>query len=161
VGKTSVARRLGGSGSAYLDARGVRDALCEHVQLRGWNPRLLDAPSLVLDGPVWLRNRPHAVAALVELLRYRSDRGRMTLVCQTDEDGSIEILMGELDPGSAVVIGLRFPSGTRGRLRFARRVCDELGLARELARSTDQIEPWGYEQVIRTLQGVSLRVSTG
>lgn len=157
VGKSSVAQRLASldlpcaKGVLCLDTRQLQDALVVQVGARGWDPRLLEVPALVLDGPVWLHNRPAAVRALCELLRIRAERGLRTLVCQSDHDCSIDVLMGALEAGSSVVVGLRFPKGTRGRLRFARRVCEELDIPRSLARGSDLLEPWGYEAVIAYL----------
>lgn len=150
-GKTSVARRLAGEGHTYLDTRETQNALVDYVASRSWAGGLVDAPALVLDGPIWLRNRPAAVTALGELLRRRLEAGRRTIVCQSDSDGSVQELIKSMEPGSLVVIGLRFPKGVRGRRRFARRICDRLGLPRSAARGTEQIEPWGYEPVIRSL----------
>lgn len=162
VGKTSVALRLAHPDECappadllYMDSRALQNALVERVAARRWEDRLVDAASLVLDGPVWLRNRPAAVDALCELLNGRAARGRRTLVCQNDQDGSIEVLMGEMEAGSMAIVGLRFPKGTRGRLRFARRVCDEMSLPRIAARGTDVLEPWGYERVIAFLRARS------
>ncbi len=154
VGKTCVAHRVAApDGSALvLGAREVQEALVERVAQRGWSERLLTVRALVLDGPVWLRNRPAAVDALCELLYARSDAGFRTLVCQGTSDASVEELMGRMPAGSLAVIGLRFPKGSRGRLRFARRACDELAIPRTAARSTDLIEPWGYARVMAALQ---------
>jgi hypothetical protein len=74
------------------------------------------------------------------------------VLCQCDEDGSIDELIAVMRPGSIAVIGLRFPRGKRGRLRFARRVCEELGAPREAARGTDQLEPWGYSRVVESIR---------
>ncbi len=146
-GKTSVARRLAGERHLYLDTRQTHDALVAYVARKQWSDALIEARAVVFDGPVWLRTRPAAVAALCALMRQRQQAGRITLMCQNDADGSLDELIAAMEPGSLVVIGLRFPKGARGRMRFARRVCDELGLPRMAARGTDQIEPWGYDEV--------------
>lgn len=160
AGKTSVATRIAdpwhGSDVAatetvVLDTPNLNDALIACVRERGWPERIARARALVLDGPVWLKNRPGAVSALSDLLKQRADAGLRTCVCQDDADNSVGMLMERLPSGSYAVIGLRFPTGTRGRLRFARRVCDELGAPRTLARGTDLLEPWGYERVIQHL----------
>jgi hypothetical protein len=142
-----------------LDTRALQNALVERIALRHWPARILNVPALVLDGPVWLKNRPSAVDALRELIRERAKAGRRTLVCQSDEDCSVEVLLGEMEAGSTAVIGLRFPKGPRGRLRFARRMCDDLGLSTERARSTEAMEPWGYEAVIGHLKAIGREVS--
>jgi len=152
VGKTRVALRIADGEALVLNAKEVQEALIERVGQRRWADRLLQAPSLVLDGPVWLRNRPAAVDALCELLYACSDAGVRTLVCQGSSDASVEELMGRMPAGSLAVIGLRFPKGTRGRLRFARRACDGLALPRTAARGTDSLEPWGYAQVMDALR---------
>lgn len=154
-GKTSVAMRLGQHPDVpplRLDTRAVQDALVECISARRWRPDLIEAPAIVLDGPVWLRGRPGAVKALCQLLQARQTANRRTIVCQNDTDGSVEELIAAMEPGSLVVIGLRFPKGERGRLRFARRQCQKLELPKSLARGTDQIEPWGYDRVVAYLK---------
>ena len=151
-GKTSVARRLAGDDPIYLDTRGTQDALVDYISLRQWPPDILQAGALVLDGPIWLRNRPAAVQAFCTLMRARREACRRTFICQSDYDGSAEELIMAMEPGSLVVVGLRFPKGARGRLRFARRMCDELGLPRTAARGTEILEPWGYARVTETLR---------
>jgi hypothetical protein len=152
AGKTSVACRLAGEDLLYLNTRQTQNALVDYVSKGEWAAPMLEVESLVLDGPIWLRNRPAAVSAFCALMRQRRDGGRRTFVCQSDSDGSIEQLIAAMEPGSLVIIGLRFPKGARGRLRFARRMCDEMGLARTLARGTDQLQPWGYDRVIEQLK---------
>jgi hypothetical protein len=157
VGKSSVAQRIAGEAGSWierLDTRGLQEALVARVAARGWDARWIEAEALVVDGPVWLRNRPAAVAAVCELLCARSAAGRRTIVCQSEQDGSIEALMDAMEAGSLAVVGLRFPKGERGRLRFARRICDDLGIARAAARGTDTLEPWGYAAVVGHLRGL-------
>lgn len=161
-GKTRVAQRIqaftdqnakaSGEGSIYLDSRALQHAVLDRVRRRVWAEELANARSLVLDGPVWLRNRPGLVELLVELLRERERERRRTIVCQSDNDGSVETLIGAMDIGSIVVVALRFPKGRRGRLNYARRVCDDLGIPREAARGTETIEPWGYDAVAEHLR---------
>lgn len=161
-GKTQVARRMqaftdqnakaSGEGSIYFDSRALQHAVLDRVRNGYWAEELRLARSLVLDGPVWLRNRAGLVDLLVELLRERDRERRRTIVCQSDNDGSIEALIGAMDVGSIVVVALRFPKGRRGRLNFARRVCDDLGIPREAARGTEAIEPWGYDAVAEHLR---------
>lgn len=151
-GKTSVARRLAGDGHVYLDTRDTQNALVERVGEGCWSNGLTEAEALVLDGPIWLRNRPAAVEAFRQLMRERQQDGRRTLACQSDSDGSIEQLIAAMEPGSLVVIGLRFPKGPRGRLRFARRMAHEMGLDRSAARGLEHLDPWGYAAVIAALE---------
>ena len=131
-------------------------AIVDRVRKGKWAQRLLTSPGLVLDGPEWLGARPGVLAMLTDLVRSRAKGGHQTVVCQPDHDGSLHLLAGAMEAGSVVVIGLRFPSGRRGRKRFARRVCDELGLPISAASGTEQLEPWSYQAVLR-----SLRVSPG
>ena len=81
---------------------------------------------------------------MLELLKQRADAGLRTVVCDANGDGSVEELLSRTPTGSTAVLGLRFPSSRSGRLRFARRQCDDLGLPRTMARGTENIEPWGY-----------------
>lgn len=150
-GKTSVALRLTQPRPSYLDRRLLEDALVQRVRTRAWSAELLEAPNLVLDGPVWLQSRPAIVRVLGELLRHRAEAGLRTMICQPDHDGSVNLLMDEVEPGSTVVLGLRFPIGRRGRARFASRICDKLDIPRSAAKGTETLHPWGYAQVIATL----------
>ncbi len=147
AGKTSVALRLSQPRPHYLDHKGLEAALMDRVRDRAWPQDLLEAPCLVLDGPVWLQNRPAIVRVLGELLEARTRGEKRTMVCQPDHDGSINLLMDSVEPGSTVVLGLRFPKGRRGRQRFARRVCEDMGIPKTAARGTETLEPWGYAQV--------------
>lgn len=167
-GKTSVAKQLANAPLAgrqlpgellHLDTAQVQNALVERVALRRWPDHLLNARALLLDGPVWLRNRPAAVAALKELAMARAERLRRTLICQSDDDGSVDAFVQTMEPGTMAIIGLRFPKGARGRLRFARRVCDELGIERSAALGADALEPWGYAAVIAHLSEVKTKAS--
>ncbi len=150
-GKTTVAMRLVGSGVLRLDTRAVQAALVERVSMRGWAHELREAPALVLDGPVWLHNRPAAVDCLAELVRHRIAQGKRTAICQSDCDGSAHLLIEPIGLGQVVLVGLRYPKGRRGRKRFAARCCDELGLPRLAARGTEAIDDWSYESVLRYL----------
>jgi len=162
VGKTSVALRLATmdhrdpAGATYLDTLQLQGALLARVREGAWSASMLERPSLVLDGPVWLQNRPGAVAMYVELLAARARAGRRTFVVQSDDDGSIQELIGAMGAGAIVVIGLRFPEGRRGRMRFARRICVDLGLPEAAAIGTAQLDPWGYDSVLAHLRGWAL-----
>lgn len=161
TGKTSVALRLAthfqeSNGQlpriCHLSTVQFRDRLVERIAMRKWADELLSIPELLIDGPVWLKNRPATVAALTELIDARVAAGLRTFVIQAEDDGSIEALMAVMAVGSLVTIALRFPKGAAGRLRFARRMCDELGLPRSSAKGTEELEPWGYEQVLDALR---------
>lgn len=151
-GKTSVATRLAGPQAVYLDGRQTHDRLVECIARSKWADDLVQAESLVLDGPCWLRRRPAAVAAYASLFRQRIDAGRLTLVVQNDDDASIHEVLAHIAPGEAAVVGLRFPKGPRGKLRFARKMCDELLLPRRAASGTEDLEPWEYERVLSEIK---------
>ncbi|MBT3217913.1 MAG: hypothetical protein HN348_02370 [Proteobacteria bacterium] len=153
-GKTSVAERFARVGvsarakTVRLNARGLQKVVLERIRRGSWPSRLVLISSLILDGPVWLQKRPGVVAVLKELLQKRQENGRRTVVVQSDTDGSLHVLMEEMETGSIVVVGLRFPKGTRGRMRFARKMCDVLGIPHKAARGTQNLEPWRYRSVI-------------
>lgn len=157
-GKTRVAEKLARVGVSKrarprrLDSRELQRAVIERIKRGSWPARLRRAKSLVLDGPVWLRNRPAVVDVLYELLNERIRNGGRTILVQSDADGSVELLMGKMETGSLVVVGLRFPQGPRGKLRFARRMCGELDLPRDAARGSQHIQPWRYARVITYLE---------
>lgn len=151
AGKTSVALRLA-QPNTYRNRHKLEDAIVARVRTREWPEEELNAPRLILDGPVWLQSRPAIVRVLGELLRDRSERGLRTLVCQPDHDGSVNLLMDEVEPGSSVVVALRFPKGRRGRLRFATRQCEKMGIPKTAAKGSETIEPWGYAQVLAFLE---------
>jgi hypothetical protein len=73
-------------------------------------------------------------------------------VLQDDRDGSVDRLMEGLADGSFVVVGLRFPMSRRGRIRFARRVCEDLQLPFEAVRGAAAVEPWSYRAVLAHFQ---------
>jgi hypothetical protein len=162
TGKTSVALRLAtffqqSNGHetpaiCHLSTTQFREKLVERIAKQKWSDDLLTTPDLLIDGPVWLKNRPATVPALTELIDARLATGLRTFVIQAEDDGSIEALMAVMAVGSLVTIALRFPKGAAGRLRFARRMCDELGLPRSAAKGTEELEPWGYEYVLDVLQ---------
>ena len=153
VGKTSVAQRICSGEGRRLGTRELENAVIARVSTGAWAEELVRAPFLTLDGPVWLQNRPAVVSVLLELLRQRMQAGRQSIVCQRDTDGSAALLMEAMAPGEMVVLGLRFPKGRRGRLAFARRICDQFGLSRIAAQGTEELQPWGYAKVIQYLKG--------
>jgi hypothetical protein len=136
----------------HLDTSALQREVVQRVRFGKWSDALRNARGLVLDGPIWLRNRDGVLTVLHELLNGRAQAGLRTVVCQTNLDGSVEALMAGMEPGSLVVVGLRFPKGRRGRLKFARRVCEVLEVPFVAALGTPEIEPWAYAKVIGFLQ---------
>ena len=147
-----MAPKGSGEGAHRLDTTALSEALIARVREGSWARALVKPQSLILDGPVWLRGRQGVVELLKELVATRRKEGRKTVICQRDCDGSVDELIAVLKPGTSVVIGLRFPKGKRGRLRFARRVCEEVGAPREAASGTDQMEPWCYRTVVEVVR---------
>jgi hypothetical protein len=153
VGKSSVAQALAGDKGRALDDRALNQALVWRVRQKRWSKALLDVPALVLDGPVFLQARPGAAAMVAELVRERcAARLRTVLVEGPVADGSVELLMDAVAPELRATVTLRFPLDG-GRLRFALAVCEALGLPRELARATLEIDPWCYRAVRQQLEG--------
>lgn len=148
VGKTSVAKRILGGAALRLNTHQMQESLIRRVREGKWPQEVVQAEGLILDGPVWLRGRLGVVELLKELLVQRARQKRRTLVVQSDSDGSIDELIGVMPPGTLAVIGLRFPKGKRGRLRFARRICREVGAPEQAANGTEKLEPWRYQHVI-------------
>ena len=159
VGKSTVARLLAGTGHTSLDTREVRQALVERVRTGSWSDLMVRSPSLVLDGPVWLRQRVEPVRMLTDLARTRASEGRRTLFVQVDRDGSMEQLIGSMEVGTSAVVGLRFPTGRRARLRCARRLCEGLGLPAEASVGSDTLDPWSYDRVVAWLVERTWRMS--
>lgn len=155
-GKTSVSLRLAGGGMTYKDTQQTQELILERVKNGAFPEAVLLPRALVLDGPVWLGGRPGQVDVLAELLARRAAHGKMTLVCQSDTDGSIQEVIARMEPGTSATIGLRFPKGERGRRAFARRACDQLGVPRSAARGTANLEPWGYARVTEELKKAHL-----
>ena len=151
VGKTTVARRLAGDTALVLDTPQWQDALVHRVRSGAWSRPVGQSETLIVDGPGYLEQRPAAVQSLHELVSERTAGGCRTLVCQNDCEGSLNPLMARLSPGAAAIVGLRFPKGQRGKLRFARRMCDALQIERAAARGTERIEPWCYDRVVAWL----------
>ena len=147
VGKSSVAMRLVGGDPLRVDARALQEALVERLSEGCWPARLTEAKGLVLDAPEHLVDRAQALTWLTELLRARAASGRRTAVVEAPDDRSVDALLQRMEPGMVVVIGLRFPKGKRGRLRYARRLCRDLGLPLAAAHGTARLEPWTYRAV--------------
>ncbi|MCB9685898.1 MAG: hypothetical protein H6735_12725 [Alphaproteobacteria bacterium] len=151
VGKSTVARVLCTEPRDELDTPGLAHRLIERVRLGAWPDEMLEDRPLVIDGPVGMRHRPSAVALLLELARQRALKGYRTVFCQTEPDGSVEELITQCEPGWAVVVGLRFPSGRKSRLRTARQICADLGLPPSAAEGTEHLDPWRYDRLMACL----------
>ncbi len=152
VGKTSVAKVIAGPEARYLDCRALRMATVWFVRRNHWSKALLSVPALIIDGPVFLLERPAAAAAIQLLIRQRVAAGLRTVICEGSvRDGSISLLMDAADPLQRATLNLRFPVG-RGKLRLATRLCDEQGIPRGCAKGTVDLEPWTYETVRAELE---------
>ena len=84
------------------------------------------------------------------LLRLRAGSDRRTWVVEATSGTSMEPVMSAVHPGYRATLVLRFSIG-RGRLRFAKRVSEEMGLNKTLAAKTTHIEPWSYDAVRQSL----------
>ena len=153
VGKTSVAKRVLGRNPVVLKGQVLHDAAASAVRRRRWPEQMLDCPALLIDGPTLLSRRPGVTRLLQELIRERAERGLRTAVCQGDGDDSVLLLADEGDVQQRVTLNLRYPQG-RGRVRFAARVCEELGLDRRYARTVQPDGLWTYLKVIRSLKKI-------
>lgn len=153
VGKSTVGRLLAGAGAPRMDlhTREVEAAIMTRVSNGQWAPEIEDAPALLIDGPCWLRHRLGAQVLLTELIRSRAHAGRRTVICEVENDGSLEELIARIEPGSAVVMGLRFPVGRRTRLRVARQICRELDLPIAAADGSELLDPWRYDRLVAHL----------
>ena len=150
-GKSSVAWHLCGKEATYLDKHATQNALVAHVRRGSWPRELVETPSLILDGPVWLSHRPAAVHALRELLDAREESGRRTAIVQDPRGGSVYPLIEGRAPGSTVLIGLRFPEG-RSRKRFIRSHLDTLGLDYSVGHGLRRLSPWSYARVVDAIR---------
>ncbi len=155
-GKSAVARRLVGAdivrGTLVLDSVSFQDEVVRRTRVGHWSERVLETPGLVVDGLQLLPARPLALTLLRELLSMRCTSRRRTVVCEQVSDGSAAALMDSVPNGCLATIGLRVPESRSGRMRFARRCCDELGLPRSEAGGTDSLDPWCYSAVIAALR---------
>jgi hypothetical protein len=147
VGKSSVARSLAGTEPRVVDTRALQEALVHRVRSGEWPDEIVAAEALVLDGPEHLVSRVQALEWVTELLCTRDTAGLRTAVVESPGDRSVDALIGRIPAGVCVVIGLRFPAGQRGRVRFARRLCDARGLPHRAAAATARLEPWTYRRV--------------
>jgi len=146
VGKTTVARSIGGPGARYLTSDDVLGVINAFTKTRKFDTSIEMHPAVVLECPCFLGRRPAALAALQSLLQIRAGGGRRTLVCEAETGAPLEDLMTVVHPGYRATVMLRFPVG-RGRKRYAVRVCDELGVSSTYAAGTESIEPWSYAAV--------------
>jgi len=146
VGKTTVARFLAGEHGHYLSEADVLKCLKDHARVRSWKSELVTARALVLECPCFMNRRPAAMSAIQELLRSRAGGGRSTWVVEAESGTAMERVMSVVHPGYRATVVLRFPVG-RGRLRYAKTVCDDLGIAASLAASTMDLSPWTYAAV--------------
>jgi energy-coupling factor transporter ATP-binding protein EcfA2 len=150
VGKTEVARTLAGEATRYLSETEMLAALKSQARTREWEPALVEVGALVFECPCFLNRRPAAMAAIQSLLRGRAGGGRQTWVVEAESGTAMEQVMGAVHPGYRATLVLRFPVG-RGRLRYAKRVCDSLGIDAAEALSTVDLEPWTYAAVQASL----------
>ena len=151
VGKSTVAQVLSGEDAIRQSESEVLDAINHHARNRKWNAGLINAPALVIECPCFLDRRPAALEGLKDLMRRRAGGRRRTWVVEAASGTSMETIMGSVHPGYRATLVLRFPVG-RGRLRFAKRICRDLGLDTAHAVATVDIEPWTYQLVRDTLQ---------
>ncbi len=155
VGKSSVAVVIAGDKARVVDDRGLHQAAVWRIRQQRWSKALLDEPCLVIDGPVFLATRPAAAGMVAALIKLRVAAGLRTILVEGPvDDGSVQLLMDAVPPEQRVTLTLRFPV-EGGRLRFAQRICDELGLDRAVARLTLAVEPWCYLGARHYLEGVA------
>jgi ABC-type cobalamin/Fe3+-siderophores transport system ATPase subunit len=148
VGKSTVARALSsGTPPLEIDAKQLETQFNARIRSGSWSARILSAPFVVLDGPVWLSSFSARKDFLAELVRNRAAASLKTFVCQARNDASVATLLEAVEPGSAVTLGLRFPVGRRARLRCALALCETLGLPPECAFGSEDLEPWRYDRV--------------
>jgi hypothetical protein len=153
-GRSAVGLRVASEGGLpvlVLGTAELHDEVVACVRAGCWSERLVEAPALVLDGPTFLQSRTAALRAIRDLLRLRRTAERRTVVVEVQQDRSLCLLMEGMPAGSMVTVALRWPASRAGRLRFARRACDELSLPRSAAAGTEALEPWSYPSVLAEL----------
>ena len=151
VGKSSVARALGGTEGQYLSEEDVLSAVKAQTRQRKWADDLVNHPALILESPCFLNRRPAVLRSLQTLLRLRAGQGRRTWVCEAESGSNVERLMEAIHPGYRATLVSRFPVGL-GRRRFASKLCVEFGLDDEYAKQALKIDPWSYTAVREFLQ---------
>jgi hypothetical protein len=155
VGKSSVAAVIAGDKARIVDDRCLHQASVWRLRKNQWSKALLEKPCLVIDGPVFLSTRPAAAGMVVALIKQRLDSGLRTILVEGPVgDGSVQLLMDAVPPEHRVTLTLRFPV-EGGRLRYAQRLCAELGLSRAVARETLAIEPWCYHSARIHLEAIA------
>ncbi len=157
MGKSSVAAKIAGDKARIVDDRGLHQASVWRIRKRRWSKALLEQPCLVIDGPVFLSQRPAVAKMVAALIKQRVEAGLRTVLVEGPvDDGSVQLLMDAVPPEARITLTLRFPV-EGGRLRFAQRVCDELGLDRRQARETLALDRWCYAGVRAMLEGAGDR----
>jgi hypothetical protein len=154
-----VARKVLGGQVLVLRGDRLDTEVVGAVRRRSWPEELVLAPALLIDGPSFLQRRPGVTRLLAQLLQVRAADGRKTAVCQ-GADESVMLLADAVDPDQRATVSLRFPQ-RRGRLRFAKRRCVELGLPPSSALELNIDEPWTYLKVIRALKRVAREAPQG
>ena len=147
-GKSAVARQILPSATILrgdkLDAEAARA-----VRRRRWPEELCEASELIIDGPSFLSRRAGVRRLLDQLLDERAAQGKRSAVVQGADDSAL-LLADAVEPHLRATVNLRFPQ-RNGRLRFARRLAEELGVPRDAADALVVEEPWTYLKVIRAL----------
>ncbi len=158
AGKSAVARKILGGQPVVLRGDRLDTEAIGAVRRRTWREEFLLAPTLLIDGPTFLQRRPGVTRLLLQLVQARAEGQMKTAVCQ-GEDESLLLLADAVEPHERATVHLRFPQ-RRGRLRFAKRRCVELGLPPAAALDLVIDEPWTYLKVTRALMRVA-RESSG
>ena len=150
-GKTMVARNLMGQDTRLFLQKEVLKLLATRILLREWRSDLLDEPSLILEIPCFLEQRPQVMQFLSELFLQRAERGGRTVVLDAEDNASLHSLLECIDAKKRAILVLRMPEG-RGRYRFLAHVCREKGLPLRHARRLASVEPWTYKRVFTELE---------
>lgn len=150
-GKSTVARALA-DGAVVLDNRACQGAILDRVRNAEWSVEMATTPALVLDGPVWLHNRPGALQMLTELLTQRTAAGLRTVVCQADTEASVCLLLDLVPAGTSALIALRFPRSPKARRRVAEKICAAQGAPRSRAFGTAGLPDWSYAGVASAIR---------
>lgn len=156
VGKTTVARRIAGSGALEIGAEDLRRAMLVVARQKAWPPEMESAPALILDDVGSLFGRLGAIDLIGHLLERRALAALATVVCQGEGDVSMHYLYGPIPHHLRATLLLRFPVGS-GRRRYLRQRCQESGLDFAAMREALSLEPWTYAGVERVLARLSGR----
>lgn len=160
VGKSTVARHLLPDNARVLTHRELLDVATDRVRRRHWDPALVAANSLLVEGPCFLGARPGYAKAVRELLAERVAAGRRTFVTESSAGTGLKDLIDVVPSQQRATIVLRFPVG-RGRRRYAVRTCRELGLDTAFAREAAALEPWSYQAVEDLLRARLAELGSG